>query len=127
EVRLARERQHRAQNQEEYAQDDRKRYEENREQKIEWAKQYYINHREQIMQKNKQKYNCECGGHYVHAGKSKHELEVIHIRYLLSKSLPITEEQKAIVDIAPIQNCPCGGRTTHANKSTLFKSPRHQR
>ena len=71
----------------------------------------------------KEKFICR----YVHSTKAKHKQQVCHLQYLLSKSIPISEEQKALVNAAPLPNFPCGGRTTHSNKSTHFKSPGHQR
>ena len=103
------------------------KYQRNREVRLEQAKQYYVEHRDQVMVRTKQKFECECGGRYVYSAKVKHEQQLCHLRYLLSKSIPITVEQKALVDAAPVPNCPCGGRTTYANKSTHFKSPGHQR
>lgn len=43
--------------------------------------EYYNNNREKILDRQKQKYTCECGGAYIHANKAKHNRTEKHLNY----------------------------------------------
>jgi hypothetical protein len=71
-------------------------YEDNKETFLEYAKEYREENKEAIVEyhkkryeKNKeklnQKFNCECGGKYTHANKSKHLKSKKHQEYLQVK------------------------------------------
>ena len=52
---------------------NRKQYRANNKERINAKKkQYYNNNKEQINAKSKQKHDCECGGKYITANKSRH-------------------------------------------------------
>jgi hypothetical protein len=40
--------------------------------KKEYYKQYYVNNKEKITARDSQKYQCECGGKYIHQHKARH-------------------------------------------------------
>ena len=51
---------------------DKKYYEENKERKKEYNKEYRETKKEHLDEKRLKKFNCECGGKYIHCHKSTH-------------------------------------------------------
>jgi len=54
----------------------------NKEKIAEYQKNYRLENKERIAEKkNKQKYDCECGGKYIHEHKSHHLKTLKHLKY----------------------------------------------
>jgi hypothetical protein len=62
-------------------------YIDNKEKILTRIKQYQIDNKETISAKKKQKHNCDCGGKYVQAGKSKHMRTKKHQIYISNNNL----------------------------------------
>jgi hypothetical protein len=65
---------------------DRSRYPKERERRIEQAKQYYELNKEAISKRNKEKFDCSCGGKYQKSSKSTHEKTQKHQQWLSTQS-----------------------------------------
>ena len=70
-------------NKEQLLEKQKQYYEENKEQLLEYKKQYYEDNKQKITQK----YECECGGHYIHCGEARHIKTKKHQKYITKKQL----------------------------------------
>jgi hypothetical protein len=51
----------------------------------EYHKEYYEQNKEKILERIKEKYNCPCGGRYIHANKSRHYKSKKHCDFINSQ------------------------------------------
>jgi hypothetical protein len=80
---LEKQKQYREDNKEQILEKQKQYYEDNKEQILEQQKQYYEDNKQKITQK----YNCECGGHYIHCGEARHIKTKKHQKYINEKQL----------------------------------------
>jgi len=71
-------------NNKEHISEYKKQYHNNNKEHIsEYKKQYYEDNKQKITQK----YECECGGHYIHCGEARHIKTKKHQKYITKKQL----------------------------------------
>ena len=73
-----RRKQYRENNKERINQLKKKYYQNNKEE----LKEYYKNNKEKINEKQKEKFDCECGGKYTYSNKSGHEKTNKHKKFI---------------------------------------------
>ena len=102
-------------------------YEENKEQRLEYAKQYREENKETLASKAKEKYDCECGGKYVHGERARHFRTQLHQKY--GDSLKNGDQFRDQIREQRKQkfNCECGSKIHHAEKTRHFKTQLHQK
>ncbi len=77
---------YRSKNKEQISEQRKEHYETNKEQISKQQKEYRETNKAQIRKKANQKFNCECGGKYIHNNKARHLNSQKHIDFMALKT-----------------------------------------
>ena len=80
---------YREDNKEKIAEYKKEYYEKNKEKALEYRKEYRERNREIISEKQREKFNCECGGRYTRVHKSRHQKSKKHQAFENNKKIEL--------------------------------------
>jgi len=71
-------------------------YQNNRDTRLEYQEQYNLVNRDKILEQKKEKYECHCGGKFIHTHRARHLASKLHKSYELKLSIPEADPSKVI-------------------------------
>jgi hypothetical protein len=83
-------------------------------------KNYYYNNREKVLELQKTKYLCECGGRYTYSHKNAHIQTKEHQLFLKNGPQPINPSKRKTIQ------CECGSSFRCDMKTRHIQTKKHQ-